>query len=244
MQPVNAMQLVDSLQRGRINPGQPDAQWQPSAGRVEQAVNYFFAKLESFSPSRFKSMYGDVARLNMVKAEWAPVIGRLTRADIDAGFAKAKAKAADNDSRYQWPDVSTFIGLCRIEPADLGLPDAEEAYREACHKSHNPGGHNWSHAAVREAGRLTGWYELRGNSDSPKKTRDLYFYHYRVLVDRAVRGEDLTATVMQALTDQSTVSPAEAAQQESEAQLRATMVASGINPNGGRAEFLKFLNRL
>lgn len=245
MQPVNMGQLVESLQHNPTHQSQNVRNgWQPSTARIEQAVNYFFEKLEGFSPGRFKNMYGDIKRLNMVKAEWSPLIGRLTKADIDAGFNKAKIKAAENDARYQWPDVSTFVGLCRVEPADLGLPEAEEAYREACHKSHNPSGHKWSHAAVREAAKLTGWYELQGHSENHQKTKELFLYNYGVLVDRALKGEDLNRKVVTAISDQSKESPVDVAIRDSEERLRATMEEIGINPEGGRSEFLKYLKTL
>ena len=126
---------------------------------------------------------------------------------------------------------------------DLGMPKLRDAWLEACHHSYEPEKWNWSHEAVRLAGRAVGWSMLQGYSEEPQTKRE-FEHAYQTLINRAVRGEDITGTIHKGLEDKSRISPVEASERLNAQQLTETMQKQGINPGGGRAEFLKTIKGL
>ncbi len=149
------------------------------------------------------------------------------------------------NARIEWlPDPVEFAeDYCRITAEDLGMPKVRDAWLEACNHSHEPTSWNWSHDAVRLAGRAVGWLTLKGYSDE-QQTRREFDHAYQTLINRAVRGEDITGKVGKALEDLSRIDPVEATERHNAQQLSDTMRKQGINPSGGRAEFLKTIRGL
>lgn len=73
------------------------------------------------------------------------------------------------------------------------MPSAEIAFNEAIQHSQNPAGHNWSHAAVREAGRATGWFDLaQASSDARIRIlRSTFRKQYDAVVNRVMAGGEV-----------------------------------------------------
>ena len=74
------------------------------------------------------------------------------------------ARGLDQARKEKWPpdNPGEFLALCRIEPADVGAPDSENAWAIACRMTHpgSPDGKGWAHPAVRAAARKVGFSRL------------------------------------------------------------------------------------
>lgn len=71
------------------------------------------------------------------------------------------------------------------------MPSVEIAFNEAIQHSQNPSAHRWAHAAVREAGRATGWFDLAqaGSEARIRMLRSTFRKQYDAVVNRVMAGE-------------------------------------------------------
>ncbi len=99
------------------------------------------------------------------------------------------AKVRELGSAYV-PTPGEFVKYCKPQPEDFGLPEVEIAYREACSHSHNPTGASWSHEAVYEAAKATGWFELKTMEE--KRILPLFERNYEIITRRVMAGEPLS----------------------------------------------------
>lgn len=78
------------------------------------------------------------------------------------------------------------------------MPSIEIAFNEAIQNSQNPAGHNWVHAAVREAGRATGWFDLAQASSETRirALRSIFSKHYLAVVNRVMAGGPVEARAL------------------------------------------------
>lgn len=70
------------------------------------------------------------------------------------------------------------------------MPDAETAFSEAIQNSQRPADHRWSHAAVREAGRATGWFDLAQASSATRirTLKSMFCKQYGAVINRVMAG--------------------------------------------------------
>jgi hypothetical protein len=125
-------------------------------------------------------------------AVWEAGLLDLTPAAIKFGAMRAK-------DCTEFMTLPRFRELCRITPADLGMPDAMTAMREAC-MALDWNKHSFSHPAVLLAARDVGYYDMRNKTE--KELFPLYEVAYEQLVRRVLAGEDITAPVAKALPPQ------------------------------------------
>jgi|GEM_PF-1565607 hypothetical protein len=85
--------------------------------------------------------------------------------------------------------VGHFIKLCKPIPEDLGLPDMDEAYKEAVALSHPQSGGNWSHPAIRKAVNEIGSFSFR--QMSAKESRHTFEKAYSKVCEDVSKGEEL-----------------------------------------------------
>lgn len=132
------------------------------------------------------------------------------------------------------PDPVEFVyEFCFPTPDELGLPSELKAWTEANDHAHEAANWNWSHRAVYLAARHTGWFELRNqnSSESIRTTRKKFNEKYQELVTTLARGKEIEPVkALEYLNDPKA---------RSEQSLKTIMEDQGINPNGGRAEFMK-----
>lgn len=95
-----------------------------------------------------------------------------------------------------WFSLPAFRELCRLSPEDLGLPDAHRAYVEAATHSE---GKEWSHGAVYQAAKETGFFELRTGTE--REVFPLFRNNYEAMCRRVIAGENLDMPVQKALPE-------------------------------------------
>jgi hypothetical protein len=78
------------------------------------------------------------------------------------------------------------------------MPSVEIAFNEAIQYSQSPGGHRWTHPAVREAGRATGWFDLAQASSEARirALRSIFSKHYLAVVNRVMAGGEVEAQAL------------------------------------------------
>jgi len=144
---------------------------------------------------KFKSCFESETEIRIAKREWALSLRGYGERELVAAIDHCKAQLA-------WmPTISEFLDILRQHTGDFGLPGARAAYEEACHHALHPLEHHWSHPAVYQAGRATGWFELRSEPDH--RVFPLFSYNYDLLCRRVRAGEVLDEPVTPALPDKS-----------------------------------------
>lgn len=144
---------------------------------------------------KFKSCFESEVEIRIAKREWALSLRGYGERELVAAIDHCKTKLA-------WmPTISEFIEVLRTQTGDFGLPSVRQAYEEACRYAQVPSQHSWSHPAVYQAGRQTGWFELRGEAE--RQIYPLFSYNYDLLCRRVRAGETLSTPVIQALPDRS-----------------------------------------
>lgn len=131
-------------------------------------VNQLFDRLVAINPA-FKQAWPTEYEFKATKKEW-------TLAFIEAGISsidrvkKGLKNVRMNASPFV-PSPGEFISMCVSSPSDIGAPSLDQAYNEACQKSHPCYGENknWSHEVVRYAASKAGSYFLRTEPISKSK---------------------------------------------------------------------------
>ncbi|WP_067517889.1 replication protein P [Endozoicomonas ascidiicola] len=139
------------------------------------------------------------------------------------------------------PSVGRLIQCCQPDLSELGLPDTEQAWQEACNHSHEVIQHRWSHEAVYLAGRRVGWHAIRsaGGDIQVQRLRKLFAAAYQHLVDDTVRGADLRGEAIAALQDMRRQSEEEKAIRYGQFLVQQEMDKQGIPQRMSGAEALK-----
>lgn len=152
-----------------------------------------FARFMAIYGHKFKSCFETQDELRLAKREWALSLKGYGERELVAAIDRCKETLA-------WmPTVSEFLAILREQQGDFGLPPVRMAYQEACLHADHASTHAWSHAAVYQAGRATGWFRLRSEDES--EVFPDFNYNYRVLCQRVRDGEQLDAAVPVALED-------------------------------------------
>lgn len=154
-----------------------------------------FARFMAIYGHKFKSSFETQDELRLAKREWALSLHGYGEAELVLAIDRCKETLA-------WmPSVSEFLAILRDIQGDWGLPPVKMAYREACMHADHPSRHNWSHIAVYEAGRLTGWFRLRAEDEA--EIYPDFSYNYKVVCQRVRDGEQMDRPIHMALEDKS-----------------------------------------
>ncbi|MDT8397602.1 MAG: replication protein P [Pseudomonadales bacterium] len=163
------------------------------AGRDHvDVINQLFAEFELAYHNQYHKAYAQEGSLVLAKKYWLSCLG---------GFAPALIlKAARQVVTHQeyLPSLSTIVQACENALDLFGLPEAHEAYVEACCAPAPKSGHAWSHPAVYLAGRASGWFELANQPEAVMYPR--FEYHYRLLCRQVINGEELHLNIPEALS--------------------------------------------
>lgn len=148
------------------------------------------------------------------KAEWLKTLMAQQIASVEQVQRGLMRARCERDGKRQfWPSPLQFCHWCRTAPDDMGLPSADEAYREAMRHYSHVAKHKWSHPIVRLALREAGggWLFSHSSADDSFK---IFERCYSVLVARYVAGEEIDFTVPKALPSRVSIpTPADKARQ-------------------------------
>ncbi len=151
-------------------------------------VNEIFRALQAAFPA-WRSAFPDDASLKAAKASWVKGLVEAGITDLHQ-IARGVRKARQSESDF-FPSAGKFITWCQLSPEELGMPRADIAWMEACQHSHHVIEHEWSHLGVYEAGRRTGWFEVRnGTAD-----RNAFERHYQAVVNEIAKGSEFKKPV-------------------------------------------------
>lgn len=117
---------------------------------TESLINDLFAQLRSIYPA-WKQAWTSEELYRKAKGTWTQALldaGITDWALIERGLGRCRLEAGDFI-----PSAGKFIERCWPTPEELGLPETERAYWEACRFSHpSMAGHErWTHHAVYHA---------------------------------------------------------------------------------------------
>lgn len=145
-------------------------------------VNDIFRALQAAFPA-WRSAFPDNDSLRAAKVSW--VKGLTDAGMTDKELIKHGVRHARLSESDFFPSVGKFISWCRPLPADVGMPELPAAWEEAVSHSHHILIHEWSHSGVYEAGRRTGWFQIR-NGDAGRRE---FEPHYQAVVSAVATGQ-------------------------------------------------------
>ena len=168
----------------------PSALPEADKHRLMDAIDQMFAEFELVYHNQFHKAFADRERLAYAKRLWLSHLGDCQPEEI-----LAAARQATRESEY----LPTVRGVLKHIEADRthGLPDARDAYREACLAPSPKAAQSWSHPAVYWAGAACDWFFLANASE--RESWPVYERHYRTLAERVGNGETLPMPSMPAL---------------------------------------------
>lgn len=148
------------------------------------AINQMFAEFELAYHNQYHKAFPDEGALNLAKKYWLTSL---------AVFPPELLLAATRElvlNQPFLPSIAKLVDTCKSGESLFGLPKAHDAYLEACRKPSPKSVQNWSHSAVYLAGKATGWFELANQTEG--QIFPLFEYHYSQLIQRVLKGEELT----------------------------------------------------
>lgn len=171
-------------------PHTPTVAGQTSAPReaVIDAVNQMFAEFALVYHNQYQKAFADKEKLMYAKRLWLSHLANYSPEQI-----LGAARRATHESEY----LPTVRGVLKYLESGSGLPDARDAYREACLAPSPKVEQHWSHPAVYLAGLASDWFFLA--SQPEKVAFPVFEKHYRELCERVARGEQLTIPAVPAL---------------------------------------------
>ncbi len=150
--------------------------------RIE-AINQVFALFRLNYHNQYYAAYPDAEQLKQIKKLWLDALADYPIEQILQG-----AKHAIEHSEYL-PTLNRMLECCQQGLADLGLPTAHDAYREACRAAAPRSAQAWSHPAVYLAGRDSDWFFLANNTE--RTSWPVFRDHYQRYCTRVMKGESL-----------------------------------------------------
>jgi hypothetical protein len=156
-------------------------------------VNMLFARFMAIYGHKFKSCFETQDEIRIAKREWALSLRGYGERELVSAIDHCKEQLA-------WmPTISEFLKILHEQEGNFGLPGVLRAYEEACMHADRPTRHPWSHPAVYQAGRATGWFRLR--CEEQRRVLPDFRYNYEVMSRRVREGEDLSVPVAVGLPD-------------------------------------------
>lgn len=166
-----------------INQYQPQPQGSGRGAAMAKAIADIFQTLRAYYPKCSLVMKTADQELAMM-GEWgkALMLAKVDQGMLKSGIERAKTYAAE-DKFCNWPAVSDFIAWC------YGLPEPEDAYREASRNCHDMTRWDPSHPAVALVFELivrADWRKL-----DEKQAKADYIRAYGKIRSKVLTGEQL-----------------------------------------------------
>lgn len=190
--------LVEQVARGiaasnrtsTTPPGRSDRRTEDNAARIE-AINQVFALFRLNYHNQYYAAFPDATQLSQIKKLWLESLSDYPVEQILLG-----ARHALETSEYL-PTLHRMHRCCQDSAAAHGLPQAREAYREACNAASPRRAQAWSHPAVYLAGAACDWFFLSTHSEH--ETWPVFRDQYQRFCTRVIRGETLEVPAPPAL---------------------------------------------
>ncbi|MBX2857587.1 MAG: hypothetical protein KTR17_02905 [Cellvibrionaceae bacterium] len=161
--------------------GQPESAKHFSERQID-TINTLFAVLKRNYHNQYFKAFANANELKAVKRLW---LESLQRFDCDIILQATKALLENEEFL---PTLATVIKYCeKIGHQDL--PEAHEAYLEACRAPSPKANAHWSHPAVYCAGKACDWYFLLNNPEY--RAFPIFREHYEKMCAKVLRGESL-----------------------------------------------------
>ncbi len=201
---------------------------------TRHVVNFAFMLMRDAFPQQFINAFPNPETLDRARSLW-----RKGLSDIHPQLVKQAAIKAIKESKFL-PSLSELRRLASTKSyEEYGMRQPLQAYYEACRATNRTREGVWSHVAVYIAARETGWSFLE--SEPQTLVFPIFERNYDILYKRLLAGEDLDAEINKGLENHANRDALRCANDLAEKNLRAKMEAQEINPNGGRAEFLRVM---
>ena len=143
------------------------------------ALNQCFALFELNYHNQFLKAYSPREKLNTAKRLWLDALQHYQPDQI------LKAARSVITSTEFLPTLKTMLDHCE-QASENRLPDAHNAYVEACCASSPKAEHQWSHPIVYFAGKETGWHFLSQNTEHV--AFPIFKEHYNALANEVRAG--------------------------------------------------------
>lgn len=136
---------------------------------TEKHINELFVKMKNVFGSRWG--YKDDA-----KQIWFTALQDRNVRQLQLAFSRCISE------RWEWPPtLSQFREMCLPTAKDLGLPDANKAYYDACNK-------RWTHGIVYQTALDVGLSFLFDPHRPEKVTKPVFLEAYQKNVDKSLLG--------------------------------------------------------
>lgn len=168
----------------------PTEQSSLSAEHID-TINQVFALFRVNFHNQYYAALNNAQVLNQTKKLWAESLAKFPSTTI-----LAATKKIIEQSEYL-PTLHKMLEHCRGDNGEYGLPDARQAYIEACHAGSPKTNHNWSHPAVYFAGRDSDWYFLASNTEN--QAFPIFKTYYEQWCEKVKQGETLPPIKLTAL---------------------------------------------
>lgn len=175
------------------------------------AINQVFAEFELVYHNQFTKAFPNREKLQYAKKLWLSHLQHLRPEQIVAA-----AHRAIRESEYL-PTIRGLLKYCNDELEMYGLPDARNAYVEACMAQPPQDKAQWSHPAVYFAGKASDWFFLANTPE--RQAFPVFERNYQLLCQRVREGEELHLPVAAALPEKVPTKPL--SDEEQQAQMEA-----------------------
>lgn len=153
---------------------------------TKKVVNELFSVIRAINPA-FKQAWPTEAEYRATKRQWMLA---FQGAGIDSIEQLKKGVSTLRLTKSPFvPSPGQFIDMCKMSPHDIGAPDVDAAYAEACRISHPCFTEKeFSHEAVRLTALSIGLYSLYSLPEH--KTRKAFESEYLIMCDLIGSGKD------------------------------------------------------
>lgn len=146
----------------------------------------FFIELQAIFPA-WRHALPTTDHLKAAKRQWFRAFqeaGITSAGQISIGLRRARAEGGDF-----WPAPAAFVAWCKPTLADLGLPDARSAFREAIDNAGRIENRHWTHRAVYNAAISVGLYDL--SVMTTERAEKAFQTAYAAMCKAVMAGEEL-----------------------------------------------------
>jgi hypothetical protein len=155
---------------------------QTNGNALVDAINQSFALFKLNYHNQFLKAFSSESDLIAIKRLWLDSLNQYSPQTISLA-----AKNIVKTSEFL-PTLKTVLEHCKRISGQT-IPDAHQAYREACLAPSPKDEYNWSHPIVYLAGKEVGWHFLMNNSEAT--AFPAFRASYKQLKERAENGEEL-----------------------------------------------------